>query len=220
MGSAGERWHHFVTSSLIGWTPTQNDPCKSPLVRVRAWWHGLISFQSANVFWSLLCDICVGPPISLESNYNSAEIIVSMSSAGERWHHFVMSSLIGWAPTQNDPCKSPLVQVRAWWHGLISFQSANVFWSLLCDICVGPPISLESNYNSAEIIVSMSSAGERWHHFVMSSLIGWAPTQNDPCKSPLVQVRVWWHGLISFQSANVFWSLLCDICASTEHNWG
>ena len=30
------------------------------------------------------------------------------------------------------------------------------------------------------IILGMGSANERWHYIVMSSLIGWAHTQNDP----------------------------------------
>ena len=30
------------------------------------------------------------------------------------------------------------------------------------------------------IILGMGSANERWRYIVMSSLIGWAHTQNDP----------------------------------------
>ena len=38
-------------------------------------------------------------------------------------------------------------------------------------------------FRKSGIILGMGSANERWHYNVMSSLIGWAHTQNDPCES-------------------------------------
>ena len=92
-----------------------------------------------------------------------------------------------------------------------------LLYNIKCDICTQHTYNFHKKIIKAinkyhrtchitqhkmEIILSMGSANERWHYSVMSSLIGWAHTKNDPCKmetqlhthvcSP--QEPMLWHG--------------------------
>ena len=44
MGSASERWRYFVTSSLTGWTHTQNTP----------WLYAIVSMEYDSTKWLCL----------------------------------------------------------------------------------------------------------------------------------------------------------------------
>ena len=58
--------------------------------------------------------------------WGASGIILGMGSANERWCYSVMSSLIGWAHTQNDPC--------AWLTGYITISqnACNQLKELFC----------------------------------------------------------------------------------------
>ena len=74
---------------------------------------------------------------------------------------------------------------ECWWHFIIKVVK-NLSTSLgQYHVCWWPDnvrVQGICRYNTDPgIILGMGSTNERWHHIVMSSLIGWAHTQNDPC---------------------------------------
>ena len=63
------------------------------------------------------------------------------------------------------------------------------------------------------IVLHMRPANERLSHIVMSSLIGWAPTQNSPWALPLVPWKSW------YQCLRQFWELSYTMnCSWTYHS--
>ena len=92
MSSANERRRYSVTSSLIGWAHTQNDPSVHYSVYGLSQWEKTLK---CNVFSHWL-----SPSIHRIIPLSN---ILCMGSANERRRYSVTSSLIGWAHTQNDP---------------------------------------------------------------------------------------------------------------------
>ena len=77
-----------------------------------------------NIIWILYLSSCsVNYYMQLKSftMENNVGIILDMGSANERRRYIIMSSLIGWAHSQNDPCKAlPILHRKfhcCWWPG-------------------------------------------------------------------------------------------------------
>ena len=78
--------------------------------------------------------------------------------------------------------KSTLVQVMAWCRQATSHYLKQCWPRCMSPYGVNRPQCVNSY---AKIILCMDSANQRCHYNVMSSLIGWANTQNDPNYGPL-----------------------------------
>ena len=56
LGSANERWRYIVTSSLISWAHTQNDPCSGRINALRPYKNGDCFQSNKNAFENVDCN--------------------------------------------------------------------------------------------------------------------------------------------------------------------
>ena len=54
VGSDSEKWHYNVTSSLIGWGHTQNDPC-IVFTKVVGWIKGVMNLVTHHIMSKASC---------------------------------------------------------------------------------------------------------------------------------------------------------------------
>ena len=119
MRPANKKQCHIVTSSLIGWAHTQNDPCYCVTVWSYIYQHKIL-WDLWLLSWLLLVYDCIQQK-PLMTNYVPlftccivprkygkyicilTGIILCMRPANEKRFYDVTSSLIGWAHIQNNP---------------------------------------------------------------------------------------------------------------------
>ena len=130
MPPANERRSYNVTSSLIAWVHTQNDPCwhsqsvhsiavlgsgwesrnnhSSTLLHITGhlegihWWL-IDSPHKGSVVWKLQELRCNGTTWQQLFTERVTGLILGLPTANERRRYKVTPSLIGWAQTQNQP---------------------------------------------------------------------------------------------------------------------
>ena len=110
MCPANERRHYIVTSPLIGWAHTQNDPCPSSAAKL------LVEVCNSRGWVRLCKPVQASSPRGVwrKSPHYKDHSGYGLSQWEEALQCNAFSHCIGWAHTQNDPCiAAPLCREAA-----------------------------------------------------------------------------------------------------------
>ena len=129
-------------------------------------------------------------------------------------------------------------QCSKWRYHTNTFLFGSLFWSTHF-FFIPRKCTWIWTLQSAGNILSMGSANERWCYIVMSCIIGWVHTQNDPWKwcpllfwllSVLIPVQTdlslkqWWFSSLMprYWEMHVVYIVLtlCLVCSFPQHRWG
>ena len=174
MHPANERRHYSVTTSLIGWAHTQNDPCL--LTYSVAKTHVLSPRVSLHIIWNKwqyvytsYMDVTVDKSVwftqitNLITRSQWIKLDEYLRFISERKHRYSAFLFLGYFVNEN--------------------MSLSFIFVIVLVKCMIKQINnyIHAGRTSSEIIWCMRPYNERRCYTVTSAPIGWAYTQNNPC---------------------------------------
>ena len=137
-----------------------------------------------------------------------AGVILWIPPANERWHYIAMSSLIGWAHTQNDPWKW-----RLKWPAICHFCNSlsrlttkkTELWIILLALCDGNILMGQCKKDLTPLLMQYGDDSTVTHSFPVSASYGvFHVSSKSDLRSPLVPTV-----LYTIHYSNVTWVSWC-----------